>query len=63
MAGERQVKGVYNKYALQHNIGLGGACVVAIYKRFKPSDKGWIRQAQTSDPNLLEKYEAKKPKF
>jgi acetyl-CoA acetyltransferase len=30
-AGERQVEGV--KHALQHNIGLGGACVVTLYER------------------------------
>ena len=29
-AGERQVEGT--KVALQHNIGLGGACVVTVYK-------------------------------
>jgi len=22
------------KYALQHNIGLGGACVVVLYKKY-----------------------------
>ena len=30
-AGERQVKGA--KIALQHNLGLGGACVVTMYKK------------------------------
>ncbi|KAF9973079.1 sterol carrier protein 2 [Actinomortierella ambigua] len=30
-AGERQVKNV--RYALQHNVGLGGAVVVSIYKK------------------------------
>lgn len=30
-AGERQVKGA--KVALQHNLGLGGACVMTLYKR------------------------------
>ena len=30
MAGPRQVENV--KYALQHNIGLGGAAVVTVYK-------------------------------
>jgi acetyl-CoA acetyltransferase len=30
-AGERQVEGA--KVALQHNLGLGGACVVSIYRR------------------------------
>jgi acetyl-CoA acetyltransferase len=30
-AGERQVEGA--KIALQHNLGLGGACVVTMYRR------------------------------
>lgn len=30
-AGDRQVPNV--KYALQHNVGLGGAVVVSIYKK------------------------------
>ena len=30
-AGERQVEGA--KIALQHNIGLGGCCVVTVYER------------------------------
>lgn len=32
IAGKRQVPNL--KYALQHNLGLGGACVVAIYKKY-----------------------------
>ena len=31
LAGERQVEGA--KVALQHNLGLGGACVIAMYRR------------------------------
>ena len=31
LAGERQVEGAH--VALQHNLGLGGACVVAMYRR------------------------------
>ena len=34
MAGKRQVPDV--KHALQHNLGLGGACVVTMYGRLKP---------------------------
>jgi hypothetical protein len=30
-AGARQVDGA--QVALQHNIGLGGACVVSVYRR------------------------------
>jgi sterol carrier protein 2 len=44
MADSRQVPDVYKKYALQHNLGLGGACVVAIYKRYRQTEKGWKRQ-------------------
>lgn len=32
IAGKRQVPNL--KYALQHNLGLGGACVVALYKKY-----------------------------
>lgn len=32
--GTRQVKGA--KVGLQHNLGLGGACVVGLYKKYKP---------------------------
>jgi sterol carrier protein 2 len=34
MAEKRQVKDA--NYALQHTVGLGGACVVAMYKKYKP---------------------------
>ncbi len=44
MASERQVPNV--KYALQHNLGLGGACVVALYKKYNDK-KGWSRADQT----------------
>lgn len=32
MAQKRQVEGA--KYALSHNLGLGGACVVGLYKKY-----------------------------
>lgn len=32
IAGKRQVPNL--KYALQHNLGLGGACVVSLYKKY-----------------------------
>ena len=54
MADARQVKNA--KVALQHNLGLGGACVVAIYKKMKPGS-GKTRPDQTADPDLLEKWE------
>ena len=40
IAGKRQVIFSFNfkvpnlKYALQHNLGLGGACVMALYKKY-----------------------------
>jgi len=50
MAEKRQVPNA--KIALQHNLGLGGACVVSIYKKY--NDKpGRVRADQTSDPELL----------
>lgn len=51
-AAQRQVTGA--KYALQHNLGLGGACVVAIYKKF--TGRPAIRSL-TSDPTYLEAWE------
>ena len=42
IAGPRQVGGA--TYALQHNLGLGGACVVAIYKKYRPrNEQGHFR--------------------
>jgi len=54
MAQKRQVAGA--KIALQHNLGLGGACVVALYKKYNDG-KGYSRAEQTSDPSELEKFE------
>jgi sterol carrier protein 2 len=56
MAEKRQVSNC--KIALQHNIGLGGACVMAIYKKYN-SNKGYTREDQTSDPDKLEQFEKK----
>lgn len=58
MADKRQVKGA--KIALQHNLGLGGACIVAIYKKYNDAP-GKAREDQTSDPELLEQIEANEP--
>ena len=41
MADKRQVSNA--KVALQHNLGLGGACVVAVYKKMDPSRHGRVR--------------------
>ena len=40
MAENRQVPKL--TYALQHNIGLGGACVVVLYKKYNDK-KGYSR--------------------
>lgn len=42
LAGKRQVPNL--KYALQHNLGLGGACVMGLYKKY--NDK---KSSGTSD--------------
>jgi sterol carrier protein 2 len=55
MAEKRQVKDP--KYALQHTVGLGGACVVSMYKKLKPGTPGFSRPDQTSDPAKLEAFE------
>lgn len=55
MADLRQVKDA--KIALQHNLGLGGACIVALYKKYN-SKPGKAREDQTSDPDILEQQEA-----
>ncbi len=56
MAEKRQVKGI-KEYALQHNLGLGGACVVAVYKKYN-SRAGRARPDQTSNPAVLEARES-----
>jgi sterol carrier protein 2 len=56
MAEKRQVNDC--KIALQHNLGLGGACVVAAYKKYKPGYQAKFRSDQTADPAILEKLEA-----
>ncbi|CAD8075321.1 unnamed protein product [Paramecium primaurelia] len=60
MAEERQVPGL--QYALQHNIGLGGACIVALYKKYN-TKSGRPRKDQTSNPDVLEKLEKEQPKL
>jgi len=54
MADKRQVNNA--KVALQHNLGLGGACVVTVYQKMNEK-KGWSRPDQSSDPAVLEQYE------
>lgn len=50
MAGKRQVGGV--ELGLQHNLGLGGAVVVALYKKF--NFKKSHRKDLSSDPEILD---------
>ncbi|CAD8057401.1 unnamed protein product [Paramecium sonneborni] len=57
MAEDRQIKNL--NYALQHNIGLGGACVVILYKKYNQSN-GKVRADQSANPDVLEKIEAQK---
>ncbi|CAD8055575.1 unnamed protein product [Paramecium sonneborni] len=57
MAEDRQIKNL--NYALQHNIGLGGACVVILYKKYNQSN-GKVRVDQSANPDVLEKIEAQK---
>lgn len=52
-AQKRQVHPIPN-YALQHNLGLGGACVISIYRKY---NKQSARNAVTSDPHCLIKWE------
>jgi len=54
MAEKRQVQDA--KIAVQHNLGLGGACVLAAYKKYNTA-KGYSRPDQTSDPDKLELIE------
>ena len=57
IASKRQVPNL--KYALQHNLGLGGACVVANYKKY--NDK---KSSGTSELSEIEALEAQvKPKL
>lgn len=56
MADKRQVKDA--KVALQHNLGLGGACVIVAYKKYQAGYQKKLRDGQTADPDVLEKLEA-----
>jgi sterol carrier protein 2 len=50
IAGKRQVPNL--KYALQHNLGLGGACVVGVYKKYNQE-----KSSGTSELKELEEKE------
>jgi len=51
---KRQVNGAV--YGLQHNLGLGGACVVTIYKKLNGNLPS---KSLSSDPKILEMWESK----
>jgi len=53
IAGKRQVPNC--KYAMQHNVGLGSACVVGIYKKYNDQKSSGIE-----DVKQLEKLEGNK---
>ena len=55
MADKRQIKDC--KIALQHNLGLGGAVVIAAYKKYQAGYQKKFRPDQTADPAILEKFE------
>jgi sterol carrier protein 2 len=58
LRGHAQKRQVPNpKFALQHNLGLGGACVVTIYTKYtvKPA-----ANSLNSDPEVLELWERNK---
>lgn len=54
MAGKRQVENC--QLALQHNLGLGGAVVIALYRKYNKNQSR--RTDQTAEPDVLEKLEA-----
>lgn len=56
MAQKRQVADA--KIALQHNLGLGGACVIAMYKKYTDGIQKSFRKDQSADPAVLEQFEA-----
>eukprot|EP00742_Colponemidia_sp_Colp-10_P001526 GILJ01001637.1.p1 GENE.GILJ01001637.1~~GILJ01001637.1.p1 ORF type:complete len:557 (+),score=97.30 GILJ01001637.1:50-1720(+) len=54
MAEARQVPNA--KVALQHNLGLGGAAVVTMYRKYNDRS-GKVRPNQSSNPDELERFE------
>lgn len=50
IANKRQVPNL--KYALQHNLGLGGACVVTLYKKYNSN-----KSLGNSDLESIERLE------
>jgi len=56
IAGKRQVPNC--RYALQHNLGLGGACVVGIYKKHNENKSGGtedLKEIEALETRLKEK--------
>ena len=59
MAENRQVKGA--KYALSHNLGLGSALVVSIFKKY--NNRFERKNHQSSDPTKIEEFERNSNNF
>ncbi|KAK3090738.1 hypothetical protein FSP39_014203 [Pinctada imbricata] len=55
-AGKRQVRSA--KVALQHNLGLGGAAVVALYRMGFPQDKRQIQAIQVSSSPTADDFKS-----
>lgn len=58
-ADKRQVPNA--KLALQHNLGLGGACIVAAYQKYN-TNQAKPKERMTSNPDALDDYEKNNPK-
>lgn len=59
IAAKRQVPNL--KYALQHNLGLGGACVVGVYKKYNSAKSAGT--SELSEIEALEKQAEIRPKL
>lgn len=55
MAEKRQVDGA--RIGLTHSLGLGGATVVGVYKKYRPEVSGQVRPDQTCNSDVLESRE------
>lgn len=56
MAGKRQVSNA--KVALQHNLGLGGACVISLYRHGFPAKQGQRIQAALTSASSEKDFKA-----
>lgn len=51
------------KYALQHNLGLGGACVVALYKKYNSNPSPGTSELKDIEAEEKKAREEVKPKL